>query len=121
MQPSKGYDIKQEVRRQILALASDMEPQSRGKLPSETSLADRFVPDSPVVGQLRSRRHQFFRVWHFSNPSVLLAAIGLVASCIIRCGKYLFTEERSKKMLPSIATVVLTILSLLQCITASEY
>ncbi len=42
MQPSKGYDIKQEVRRQILALASNMEPQSRGKLPSETNLADRF-------------------------------------------------------------------------------
>jgi DNA-binding GntR family transcriptional regulator len=42
MQPGKGYDIKQEVRRQIIALASDMGPQSRGKLPSETSLADRF-------------------------------------------------------------------------------
>lgn len=42
MQPCKGYDIKQEVRQQILALASDMEPQSRGKLPSETCLADRF-------------------------------------------------------------------------------
>ena len=68
MQPSKGYDIKQEVRRQILALASDMGPQSRGKLPSETSLADRFVPDSPVAGQLRSRRRQFFRVWRLFQP-----------------------------------------------------
>lgn len=42
MQPNKGYDIKQEVRQQILSLASYMEPQSRGKLPSETKLADQF-------------------------------------------------------------------------------
>ncbi len=42
MQPCKGYDIKQEVRQQILSLASDMRPQSCGKLPSEVKLADQF-------------------------------------------------------------------------------
>ena len=46
-------------------------------------------------------------------------AIGLLAFCIIRCGKYLFTDERSKKTLPSVATVVLTLLSLLQFIPTS--
>jgi len=42
MQPNKGYDIKQDVRQQILSLASYMEPQNHGKLPSETKLADQF-------------------------------------------------------------------------------
>ena len=42
MQQSKGYDIKQDVRQQILSMASGMETQSRGKLPFETKLADQF-------------------------------------------------------------------------------
>jgi AGZA family xanthine/uracil permease-like MFS transporter len=46
-------------------------------------------------------------------------AIGLLSFCIIRYGKYLFTNERSKATLPSIATVIMTLLSLLQFIPTS--
>ncbi len=42
MQRCKGYDIKQEIRQQILALATEVETRNHGKLPSETKLADQL-------------------------------------------------------------------------------
>ena len=41
-------------------------------------------------------------------------ALGLVAYCLIHVVRYAFTKERSRENLPSIATVILTILSCLQ-------
>lgn len=41
-------------------------------------------------------------------------ALGMVAYCLIHVCKYLFTSERSKENLPSIATVIITILSCIQ-------
>ena len=41
-------------------------------------------------------------------------ALGMVSYCLVHVAKYLFTSERNKETLPSIPTVIITILSCIQ-------
>ena len=41
-------------------------------------------------------------------------ALGMVAYCLIHVVKYLFTSERSKETLPSLPTIIITLLSCVQ-------
>lgn len=50
----------------------------------------------------------------FSQPQVRLAAIGLFSYCVIKLAYGLFTDDRSENALPSLPTVILTVLACCQ-------